>query len=536
MPAVTRRLLGTSLALALLAGACGSEPPAFEDPQAGAELRFVPQVADSLGDAGRGAGVDVDAEGNPHVSYVALEEPIREGEPEAVRPIGAPEPPAVLVATLSEGAWEIVPVAEGTRVSERSDTAIAVDADGANHVIWSERPVGVVYSTDADGGFAEPQRITDGFMTGLSLAAAETGTLWAAWVEEGEVRAASGGAAGWTVEDVAVAGVRADLSVATAIAVGSDGQPMVAFTGADANAPMVARRDSGGSWSTEEVESGGGGYGVSMALDPEGNPVLAYYTQPVSGEADVRVATATGEAWEATDVGTFTAGRRAQAQGQQEEENLALTMSTGVAATADGVLVTWYAGPEHGLGLATGEGGEFREVSLTASAAGAGPAMGTGAGEDPAVAMAWHDTADLDLKVATEAEGEVVLANPGEETTTPPPTQPTGPATTGCEEGTIAIAAPAGAAASGFDTTTLEAPPDEGFTVCFDNQDPGLAHNWALYQDEAAADQIAQAGNFPNDPPGPVVLTADVDPLQSGDYFYRCDYHATTMTGTLTIA
>jgi hypothetical protein len=533
MPAVTRRLLGTSLALSLLAGACGSEPPAFEDPQAGAEQRLVPQVADSLGDAGRGAGIDVDAEGDPHVSYVALVQPTEEGQPEEVRPIGAPEAPAVLVATLSEGAWEIVPVAEGTRVSERSDTAIAVDADGANHVIWSERPVGVVYSTDADGGFAEPLRITDGFVTGLSLAASETGTLWAAWVEEGQVRAATGGAGGWTVDDGAVAGVRADLPVATAIAVGSDGQPIVAFTGADANAPMVARRDSGGTWTTEEVESGGGGYGVSIALDPEGNPVVAYYTQPVSGEADVRVATSSGEAWEATDVGTFTEGRRATAQDQQEEENLALTMSTGIAATADGVLVTWYAGPEDGLGLATGEGGEFRDLSLTAAAGGAGPVMGTGAGEDPAVAMAWHDTVDLDLKVATEAEGEVVLANPGEEATTPPPTAPADGGA-GCEEGAVEITASPGAATNGFDQTEVEGPAD-GFTLCFNNQDTGLPHNVHAFQSATGPEggDLAVTGA---PAPGPIVQTTDVPATGPADYFFQCDAHPATMTGTLTIA
>ena len=528
---MTRRLLGTSLALGLVAGACGSEPPVFEDPQAGAELRLVPQVADSLGDAGRGAGIDVDAEGNPHVSYVALVQPTQEGQPEEVRPIGAPEPPAVLVATLREGAWEIVPVAEGAKVSERSDTAIAVDADGANHVIWSERPVGVVYSTDADGAFAEPQRITDGFVTGLSLAATETGTLWATWVEEGQVRAATGGAAGWTVEDVAVAGNRSDLPVTTAVAVGSDGQPVVAFTGADANAPMVARRDSEGTWTSEEVEPGGGGYGISMALDPEGNPVVAYYTEPVTGEADVKVATSTGGTWEATEVGAFTEGDAAEGQ---EEENLALTMSTGVASTADGVIVTWYAGPDDGLGLKIGQDGEFRDLSLTAAAAGAAPAMATGTGEDPAVAMAWHDTTDLDLKVATAEEGEVVLAQPGEETTAPPPTTPPDGGAAGCEEGTVEISASAGAATNGFDQTEVEGPAD-GFTLCFNNQDTGIPHNVHAFQSATGAEggDLATTGAPAS---GPVVQTAAVPATDPADYFFQCDAHPTTMTGTLTIA
>lgn len=80
-----------------------------------------------------------------------------------------------------------------------------------------------------------------------------------------------------------------------------------------------------------------------------------------------------------------------------------------------------------------------------------------------------------------------------------------------------------------LDTITVEA--GRQVDVTFDNQDEGIPHNWALYQDEAAAtggaDPIA-GSEIAN---GIIEQHIVFDPPDPGTYFYRCDVHPTTMTG-----
>lgn len=82
-----------------------------------------------------------------------------------------------------------------------------------------------------------------------------------------------------------------------------------------------------------------------------------------------------------------------------------------------------------------------------------------------------------------------------------------------------------------FDRATLQAPADTPFTVVFDNQDDDIPHNFAIYATDAASEQLA-ATELEN---GPVVQRLDIDGLPAGEYFYRCDVHPQTMTGTLVV-
>ncbi len=82
-----------------------------------------------------------------------------------------------------------------------------------------------------------------------------------------------------------------------------------------------------------------------------------------------------------------------------------------------------------------------------------------------------------------------------------------------------------------FDKDTLEEPAGESFTIVFDNQDDATPHNFAIYTDDSASDVIA-ATDIES---GPVVQELAVDPLDAGEYFFRCDVHPTTMTGTLIV-
>jgi len=75
--------------------------------------------------------------------------------------------------------------------------------------------------------------------------------------------------------------------------------------------------------------------------------------------------------------------------------------------------------------------------------------------------------------------------------------------------------------------TCLVAPADEAFTVNVDNQDVGIPHNLHLFVEEGG-ESIATT----DVQSGIVQQMLDVDPLDSGEYFFVCDVHP-TMVGTL---
>ncbi|MGZ5319769.1 MAG: multicopper oxidase domain-containing protein [Actinomycetota bacterium] len=83
-----------------------------------------------------------------------------------------------------------------------------------------------------------------------------------------------------------------------------------------------------------------------------------------------------------------------------------------------------------------------------------------------------------------------------------------------------------------FDATCLAAPAGKPFTIAFDNQDPGVPHNVAIYTDDSATESLF-VGELVT---GPKKVTYEVGPLDPGTYFFRCDVHPTTMTGTFVIA
>jgi hypothetical protein len=116
----------------------------------------------------------------------------------------------------------------------------------------------------------------------------------------------------------------------------------------------------------------------------------------------------------------------------------------------------------------------------------------------------------------------------GGETPSPPPAG-------GCKPAgrDLQIAAPPGADQDGFDTECLAAPADKRFTVELVNDD-ALPHDWALFTDPSAAEQLG--GGTVEEPVAPgESITYDVDALDPARYFYRCDFHPATMTGALVV-
>ena len=103
----------------------------------------------------------------------------------------------------------------------------------------------------------------------------------------------------------------------------------------------------------------------------------------------------------------------------------------------------------------------------------------------------------------------------------------------GPEQVTLALEAPKGAAASGFDLTSLSGPSDAPFTLAFNNQDPGVQHNVVIASGDGPDAENLFEGQILT---GPEEYDYSVTALPEGDYHYFCEIHPTTMTGTLTVA
>ncbi len=82
-----------------------------------------------------------------------------------------------------------------------------------------------------------------------------------------------------------------------------------------------------------------------------------------------------------------------------------------------------------------------------------------------------------------------------------------------------------------FSTDALTFTAGKPTTLHFENNDAGIAHNFSIYTDSSAT-----TAKFKGDPnTGPTAVDYDIPKLPAGTYFFRCDIHPGTMTGTLTV-
>jgi plastocyanin len=529
-----RKLAVAVFGLALASAACApaGNPPNLPIASGG---NFVISVVDSLYDAGSGASVALDADGSPSVSYLLLSPVLKPSQIPVPIVAGAAQPPSVMVATQSKGIWTQTSVTAQPTVGKKAvgsateiadadghgianvNTAVAVDAQGHHHVVWAT-PTGLFYSTDASGSYAAAEQLSRAAAFGASIAVGQDGSPWISYYVGGSLNVSHKMDSRWIAESIAV-GLAPPVvtGMRTAIAVGSSG-PVVAY---DDHGATGVSRTTGSGWSTETIP-GQGGLGVSMALDSSGDPHLAYYDD----QGNVFHAhSLAGAPWEVTPLASVGPGPN----GQPDPG-----WGTGIGLDGNGVhYVTWADTKAKDIAFATNGGGSFQAEAVDDSATGLEPSIAVSA-DGKSVALAWYDSSNSNLNVAQSSAEGLAIAHP---TTRPglPSGVPTGGAT--CSPGgtSLQIVAPVGAQASGFDVNCLAVKAGAAFTVDFTNNDGVVPHNFEIFTDSSATTRLGGAGS-----PGEIVAGGsstkyNVDPLQAGTYFFHCDIHPTTMTGTFIV-
>ena len=87
------------------------------------------------------------------------------------------------------------------------------------------------------------------------------------------------------------------------------------------------------------------------------------------------------------------------------------------------------------------------------------------------------------------------------------------------------------AANMAFDKSNIVVTVGQNVTVVFENKD-SVPHNFAAYEDKTAAKEIYVGETIT----GPKTITYQFTaPEKPGAYFFRCDVHPTTMTGSFVV-
>jgi plastocyanin len=81
-----------------------------------------------------------------------------------------------------------------------------------------------------------------------------------------------------------------------------------------------------------------------------------------------------------------------------------------------------------------------------------------------------------------------------------------------------------------FDTDSIELPAGAPSTIHFENNDPGIQHNIAIFTDSSLGTNLFR-GEIVT---GPTAVDYRIPPLEPGSYYFHCDVHP-TMSGTVVV-
>lgn len=84
-----------------------------------------------------------------------------------------------------------------------------------------------------------------------------------------------------------------------------------------------------------------------------------------------------------------------------------------------------------------------------------------------------------------------------------------------------------------FNTNTITVPAGANVIINFDNQDSGVTHNFAVYTDSSASNEIFKGDVITGPKTTTYTFTAPTTP---GTYLFRCDIHPTIMNGQFIVS
>jgi hypothetical protein len=503
--------------------------------------QFIPMVPDSIDDVGLAPSVAVDGEGLATVSYFGFPAKLVEGEIPVARPVGSPflqtedgkDAGAVLLASLTpDQVWTRGAIAQPRESPAGVPVPFSPAAEPSLATLTPARAKGTdiaIAGTNIHAAWTADTGVWYGIGPSFEVGAVEetreagppsivvngSGVPIVAYTVAGakpEVRVAERSGERWRVTPVAtLSACGRGCPSATQVALVGE-EPLVVVAD-PASGELIAAQRRGDTWTTELVATDVTG-GASLAAAGDTATISFYTTSGVS------LATGRFGSWSIEEVAPVGGG------GGEEPSAAAVATTPGTGVAVDGEGTTWLAWEDgEGIHLASGTEGQLQELELPDTTGGVTPTVA--ATEDgSSVFLAWYDPENGDLRLGTYAEvpGLLIAA----------PSPAPSPATVGPGE----TCEPAGteleisAQGTAFDTRCLAAPADQRFEILFRNEDEGLPHNVAIYTDSSASESLFIGETFP----GPDDRTYQVDPVEVGDYFFRCDVHPTQMTGTFVVA
>jgi hypothetical protein len=530
-----------ALATCLVATACISTvTPAVNY---GTGSRFVPFIVDSIDDMGQGDAVALADDGSPYVSYFGFAAKLAEGEIAVPRPFGSPTVPGVMLSTASkEGLWQrgavqdmeppaaLKPNGVSTpfgpvevpdldlKPENTNGTALTVGGDGTVHVAWAAANR-IDYATTKLGGtsdvstvFTLPQAVSEAGPLGRpSVAIDQAGNAWVAFAIETakgiEVHVSTQDGKSWS-DQIAASFPCGGCPAPQPTGIGVIGGDVTVVYADPAAKEVRAAALSGTTWNDSLVASGAVGFGLSFSMAGD-SAYAAYYT----GAGTVQEATWSKGSWKTTDV--------ADVQDPDTTKTGHDAANTAIAATSDGT--TYVAWEQDGIKVASGTD-SFQPVDVGNTVnAGADPSLTASEG---GVALGWYDTLGQNQMFGLFGDtNEIIVAQPSPSLTVGGSTP-----TENCGKDKAVVLDTSAISQSGFETTCLVAPAGEKFSITFDNKEVGVSHNIDVLDSPGGKSFGATELT-----PGPAKETLPPLSLPAGSYYFQCDAHPLTMTGTLAV-